>query len=222
MGWITLRKNALAAGELVYSFNQGRAAHEKFSSALAEGVDYQKGYCLGLALQWCVLRLKGSDFAADAGTRILSPEQTYRASADHATYHKAFDSTSASLRGVFMLDGTEINTVARNVALLPYGLKLWDEPRIHLGQADGGFMIGSGEQRGGLAMIGWLGEDSAHATAVQFRGPAEPVNYFDANYGHFVFGTARRFVQWFGSYLHESEYGRDYAKQQSQHMLGLA
>lgn len=196
MGWSEIRAEALRNDELVYSFNQTVAKSASYAGKFDPEAKVAEGYCLGLAVQWCALRLNGTDYAYSPN-RALSPSETYKAASDHATYRKAFEEGKMALRRFLDEDVAALDTAAYNVALVPYGLKVWGSARLNRGAPDGGFMIGSGEQRGGVALLMWRGTAGAHATAVQFRGPDERVNYFDANYGHFQFASARRFVNWF-------------------------
>lgn len=220
MGWAEIRAEALKNDELVYSFDQTVAARNFYAGKFDPAAKVEQGYCLGLAVQWCALRLQGKDYNY-APNRALSPSETYVAAHDHATFRKAFDEGKRSLRSFLDEDILAVDNAAYNLALAPYRLKAWGAPRVHKGAPDPGFLIGSGEQRGGVALLIWRGTGGAHATAVNFRSPAERVNYFDANYGHFQFASAGRFVNWCAGYCRETGYDKAFATVQAQHILGL-
>jgi hypothetical protein len=220
MGWSEIRNQALKDGELVYSFDQAVAADPSYAGKFDADAKVANGYCLGLCLQWCVLRLHGQDYAYSAN-RALSPSQTYRAASDHATYLKTFDANLDRYTGLFAEEG-DVNTTATNVALAPYGLKLGGRPRTHRRGADAGFLLGPAEERGGIALIVWMGAEAAHATVIDVRQREGRVNYFDPNYGHFAFASMMRFLAWCSHYMQQSGYDRRYMDFQTRHMISLA
>lgn len=218
--WFEIRNTAYTNGELVYSFDQSIAGDPSYAGKFDPAADVKSGYCLGLAVQWIGLRVRGKDFKW-SGKRSLSPSATYAAASDHATYLKSFNEGNASLRGLLM-DAEEIDTSAVNVALIPHRLRVSGESMSNKGKADPGKMLGAATTARGIALMTWRGTWGAHATAIDVRPAQQTVNYFDANYGHFAFSSGPRFVAWFGTYLRLSGYDKKLADRQFLQVLGLA
>lgn len=215
--WYEIRNTAYRNGELVYSFDQTLAGGSDYDGKLNPAAEVKAGYCLGLAVQWVALRLRGKDYEA-AGNRSLSPTATYAASSDHATYLKSF---REGLKGMWP-DGDEIDGTAINVALTPYGLKVSGETMANTGKADAGKILGASATTRGIALMAWRGKMGRHATAIDVRPAQQTVNYFDGNYGHFAFNSGPRFVAWFGTYLRLSTYDTGLADRQLLRVFGLA
>ena len=218
--WFEIRSTAFKNGELVYSFDQSIAGDPSYAGKFDPAANVKAGYCLGLAVQWIGLRLRGKDFEW-SGKRSLSPSATYAAASVHATYLKSFNEGHASLRSL-LLSAEEVDTGAINVALVPFGLKLSGETMSNKGRADAGKILGAASTTRGIALMAWHGTWGAHATAIDVRPAQQTVNYFDANYGHFAFSSGPRFVAWFGTYLRLSSYESQLADRQALQVLGLA
>lgn len=224
MTWFQMREEALKAGELVYSFNQSVAPQAAFAGKFDSEADIKSGYCLGLAVQWIVLRLQGKDYPYSPN-RALSPSLTYVASSDHATFAKCFREGKGSLRNGFFGIGAktveELDESSLNVALAAYKLKHWSPAAIRTGGPDPDFLLGAARERRGLAVIIWRSATAAHATAIDARIAEQRFNYFDANFGHFQIQGVARFIGWFNRYMEHSGY-KSYDKSQGYYVLGLA
>jgi len=177
-------KDAMARGELVYAYQQGDDDYNY--NDIGPWGDVRNGYCAALGFKWIGLRLRSEDLEYDVKTRMAVKE----------------DWRITRLHNLTKMDVVGYDGVLRELGLQRLAATSF------LGIPSALQIVPKVATAVGCYMLQYKRDGGGHLAAIQVE--AKAFRYFDANFGHFVFASKDRFLNWYQDFLTTSRYRTRY------------